>query len=62
MWLVVRPIGSPYRPVGPFVPLRRVIAVEHVRVEQIRKVADGVGEIDEPILEGPLAHRSWRVT
>jgi hypothetical protein len=27
---------------------------ERVRIEQIREVADGVGEIDEPIVESPF--------
>jgi hypothetical protein len=28
--------------------------IERVRIEQVRKVADGVGEIDQPTLVGPL--------
>ena len=27
--------------------------VEHVRIEQVRERADGVGEVDEPVPEGP---------
>ena len=49
-----RPIGSPYSALWPVFRLSSVDRVERVRIEQVRKVADGVGEIHEPIVEGPF--------
>ena len=54
-WLVARPIGSPYRALCPVFALSSMHPGERVRIEQVREVADGVREVHEPILEGPLA-------
>ena len=51
----MRPIGSPYRAFWPVLALRQRHPGEHIRIEQVRKVADGVGEVHEPIVEGPLS-------